>query len=173
MITLIMGEMWSGKTTELIRRIDRAKYANQPTIVYKYSNDVRYVGRSGLISSHSNLTRDAIPITSLRSEPVPTVKGTVIGIDEGQFIDGLVEYCEMVANAGFKVIVSALSSDFERKAFPRIANLIPKTEEIVRLHAICFACKGEASFTKRIGDSKELEVIGGAEQYMAVCRECL
>ena len=32
-------------------------------------------------------------------------------------------------------------------------------------------CFGEASYTKRISHEKEVEVIGGAEMYMAVCRQ--
>ena len=171
MITLILGEMWSGKTSELIRRIDRAKCAEQPTVLYKYGNDTRYVGRTGLVSSHSNLTREAVPIMSLENEPTPA-RGTVIGVDEGQFIDGLTAFCERVADAGCYVIVSALSSDFQRNAFPRITELLPKAEEIVRLHAVCFICKGEASFSKRIVSSDSLELIGGKESYAAVCRTC-
>ena len=171
MITLIIGEMWSGKTSELIRRIDRARYANQPTITFKYSKDTRYVGRSGLVSSHSNLQREAIPVTSLTTEPIPT-SGTVVAIDEGQFIEGLVEFCEAAANAGCIVIVSALSSDFQRKGFPRILELIPKAEELVRLHAVCIVCKREASFTRRTTNDQELEIIGGEESYQAVCRKC-
>ena len=163
--------MWSGKTSELIRRIDRARYANQPTITYKYSKDTRYVGRSALVSSHSNLQREAIPVTSLLAEPIP-VAGTVVAIDEAQFIEGLVEFCESAADAGCIVIVSALSSDFQRKGFPRIIELIPKAEELIRLHAVCFVCKKEASFTKRTTSSEELEVIGGEEAYKAVCRKC-
>jgi thymidine kinase len=170
MITLILGEMWSGKTSELIRRIDRARYAEQPTIVYKYSNDTRYVGRSALVSSHSSLSREAVPVSSFRDVDVPT--GMVVGIDEGQFIDGLVEFCEAAADSGCYVIVSALSSDFQRNGFPRITALIPKAEELVRLHAVCFVCKKEASFTKRIVDGSEVEIIGGKESYMAVCRKC-
>lgn len=171
MITLVLGEMWSGKTSELIRRIDRAQCADQPTILYKYENDTRYVGRTALVSSHGNLTREAVPLVSLNSEPTPA-RGTVIGIDEGQFIDGLVEFCERAADAGCYVIVSALSSDFQRNAFPRIAELMPKAEEIVRLHAVCFICKGEASFSKRIVSSDSVELIGGKEAYAAVCRKC-
>lgn len=33
-------------------------------------------------------------------------------------------------------------------------------------------CHREAAFSKRIGSETEIEVIGGADKYIAVCREC-
>jgi thymidine kinase len=170
-IILVKGEMWSGKTTELIRRIDRAHYAGQQTFLYKYSKDVRHgEDRMFMVSSHGGIHRNAIPIMSLKD--VPIVPGSVIGIDEGQFIDHLVEFAESAANQGCTVIVAALSSDYKRELFPRIADLIPKCEEEILLHAICFDCKKIASFTKRTVESKELELIGDADKYKAVCRKC-
>lgn len=169
-ITLILGEMYSGKTTELMRRIDRAAIAGQQVVVYKYTKDIRY-GREFMISSHGDQHRPAIPVTSLADIKIePGI--TTIGIDEGQFIDHLVEFSEAAANAGCHVIISALISDFERKSFSNIALLIPKCEHLIRLHAICFDCKQEASFTKRIGAEQEQELIGGSEKYKAVCRKC-
>jgi thymidine kinase len=168
-ITLILGEMYSGKTTELMRRIDRAAIAGQQVVVYKYTKDIRY-GREFMISSHGDQHRAAIPVTSLAD--IAIEPGTTIGIDEGQFIDHLVEFSEAAANAGCHVIISALISDFERKSFANIALLIPKCEHLIRLHAICFDCKQEASFTKRIGAEQEQELIGGSDKYKAVCRKC-
>ena len=168
-ITLILGEMYSGKTTELMRRMDRAAIANQPIVIYKYTKDVRY-GRELMISSHGDQHRPAIPVTTLVD--IPIEPGTTIGIDESQFIGHLVEFCDAAANVGCDVIVSALISDFERKSFTNIAQLIPKCEHLIRLHAICFDCKQEASFTKRIGSEKEQELIGGSDKYKAVCRTC-
>ena len=163
--------MWSGKTTELLRRIDRAHYAGQQTILYKYSKDVRYgENRAFMVSSHGGIHRNAIPIDSLAE--VPIIPGTVIGIDEGQFIDHLVEFAESAANQGCTVLITALSSDFKRELFPRIAQLIPKCEDEILLHAVCFDCKKDAGFTRRIVESGELELIGGKDEYKAVCRRC-
>ena len=33
-------------------------------------------------------------------------------------------------------------------------------------------CGKEAAFSKRLGSETEIEVIGGADKYVAVCREC-
>jgi len=45
-------------------------------------------------------------------------------------------------------------------------------ESVVKLKAVCMVCFKDAAFTKRIGTETEVEVIGGAEKYMAVCRTC-
>jgi len=171
-ITLIKGEMWAGKTTELFRRLDRARHAGQSTILYKYDRDIRHgESRAFMASSHNGIHMDAIPIATFTGISLPS-PGTVIGIDEGQFIDGLVEFAELAANNGCHVIVAALSSDYKRNLFERIADLIPKCDNEVILHAVCFECKKDSSFTRRIVTSTDLEVIGGAEAYRAVCRNC-
>jgi len=169
-IALICGGMWSGKTTELFRRLRRAKHAGQTTILYKYSNDIRY-GRKEMASSHDNIHETAIPTTTLDASSITA--NTVIGIDEGQFIGNLVPFCESAASQGCTVIVAALDSDFKREGFPSIVQLMPKCEKIDKLHAVCFVCKGEASFTKRIEETnQQLEDIGGSDKYQAVCRRC-
>lgn len=171
MISLILGCMYSGKTTELLRRLRRARIADQETILYKYSRDIRYVGRAHLACSHDQVQENAIPVSEL---DIGSIKpGTVIGIDEGQFIGNLVEFCEAAAHQNCQVIVSALDSDFKREAFANIAQLIPKCEDIDKLHAVCFDCKKRASFTKRIDSTdSQIEVIGGKDKYKAVCRLC-
>lgn len=171
-ITLITGGMWSGKTSELFRRLGLARVAGQETRLYKYSGDTRYVGRANLASSHDQLHKEAVPVNSLKDCTIEP--NMVIGIDEGQFIDGLVDFCERAANQNCTVIVSALNSDFNRNSFPRIAALYPKCEHVETLHAICFDCKGRASFTKRISlsETSSVEDIGGDDKYRAVCRNC-
>lgn len=77
-----------------------------------------------------------------------------------------------MANAGKTVIVAALDGTFQRKAFGNILNLVPLAESVVKLTAVCMECFREAAYTKRLGVEKEVEVIGGADKYHAVCRLC-
>lgn len=170
MITLICGGMWAGKTSELFRRMKRAQCAGQETRLYKYAGDTRY-GRECMASSHDEVHVGAIPVTKLCEEWI--VPKTVIGIDEGQFIENLVGFCESAASQGCHVIVAALDSDYRREGFPRILELFPKCEEVVKLRAVCFVCKGEAGFTQRHeGSQSQIEDIGGSDKYQAVCRRC-
>lgn len=96
----------------------------------------------------------------------------VIAIEEGHFYTkGLVEICEKWVKDKI-VIVTALSSDFRRKPFPEIALLQARSEKVTSLSAICEVCKGDAHWSARIADAKALELIGGKDLYLPVCRMC-
>lgn len=88
-----------------------------------------------------------------------------------QFPD-VVTFSEEMANRGKVVIVAALDGTFQRKPFGRICDLIPLAESVVKLTAVCQICQASAAFTKRLGDEKQIELIGGADKYIAVCRHC-
>jgi thymidine kinase len=96
----------------------------------------------------------------------------VVGIDEGQFFPDIVEFCEEAANQGKTVMVAALDGTFERKAFGNIISLIPMAEKVTKLCAVCVYCTKEAAFTKRVIESRQIQLIGGAEMYKPVCRLC-
>jgi len=84
----------------------------------------------------------------------------------------LLQFCEDMANLGKIVVVAALDSTFQRKPFPAVVGLIPLAEYVVKLNAVCMGCMGEASFTKRTSGDTAVEVIGGADKYLATCRTC-
>ncbi len=171
-ITLILGNMFASKTSELFRRLNRARHAGKETILYKYSKDVRFGNeRTFMASSHDGIHKDAIPIESFNDIRIPP-SGTIVGIDEAQFMKGLCKFAEAAANGGCHIIATALSSDYLRNSFKRISKLLPKCDNLIMLHAVCVDCKEDAAFTKRIIESDDLEVIGGAEAYKPVCRKC-
>lgn len=84
----------------------------------------------------------------------------------------VVEFAEQCANEGKVVILAALDGDFRRKPFGRVLELIPMAEKVDKLTAVCTSCCRDASFTKRIVASTQIELIGGAESYRPVCRQC-
>ncbi|XP_041640516.1 thymidine kinase, cytosolic [Cheilinus undulatus] len=169
-IQVIFGPMFSGKSTELMRRVRRFQIAQYNCLVVKYAKDTRY-SDSGM-ATHDKNTMAAIPANCLQDVRSQALTACVIGIDEGQFFPDTVEFCEEMANLGKTVIVAALDGTFQRKPFGNILNLVPLAESIVKLHAVCMQCYKEAAYTKRIGAEKEVEVIGGADKYQAVCRKC-
>ena len=99
-------------------------------------------------------------------------RSTVIGIDEGQFFDDIALFAEKQANIGKILIIAALDGNFRREGFNKILELVPLAESVVKLNAVCMKCYQIASFTKRLGPEKEIEIIGGQDKYMAVCRTC-
>jgi thymidine kinase len=169
-IQLIFGPMFSGKTTELLRRIKRYKIANRICLLIKYRVDDRYSNEN--VSTHDKQMCKAKPVEHLRDALEEAFEAQVIGIDEGQFFPAIVEFCELLASRGKIVIVAALDGTFERKPFGKVLELVPLAEKVTKLSAICYICKKDASFTWRLGNEKKVEVIGGDELYTAVCRTC-
>jgi len=169
-IQLILGPMFSGKSTELIRRLKRYQIARYNCLIVKYAKDVRYDQES--IATHDQQTLKATSTDKLNELKADFNEYDVIGVDEGQFFPDVVEFSEKMANYGKSVIIAALDGTFQRKGFPTILELVPLAEHIVKLNAVCMNCFGEGSFTKRISADQEVEVIGGADKYMAVCRGC-
>ncbi|XP_059472251.1 thymidine kinase, cytosolic-like [Neocloeon triangulifer] len=169
-IQVIFGPMFSGKTTELIRRMKRYQVANKKCLVFKYSGDTRYDNVS--LSTHDQQKLPAISASNLLEHMDIAMMYDVVGIDEGQFFSGTVEFCEKLADCGKMVVVAALDGTYQRQGFGNILHLVPLAESVEKLTAVCMMCFGNASYTKRIGNEQEVEVIGGADKYMAVCRSC-
>jgi thymidine kinase len=172
-IQLIIGPMFSGKTTELLRRVRRHTIARRKCIVIKYEADKRYSAECA--ATHDKNTHAAISVSTLSSV---TARGVdlsavdVIGIDEGQFYPDLIDFCELWANQGKVIIVSALDATFQRKPFGAIAELIPLAERVDKLTAVCMCCSNAASFTARLGSETAVELIGGTDLYISMCRKC-
>ncbi|KAI6174748.1 Thymidine kinase, cytosolic [Aphelenchoides fujianensis] len=111
-INLIVGPMFSGKTTELLRLCRRHTLAKRKVVVVKYKKDTRY--EDVMVSTHDSLKMEGLQ--ALKLEGV------------GQFFEDMVEGAEKLANEGKTVIVAALDGDYQRKQFETIAKLVPLAE---------------------------------------------
>ncbi|OHT09897.1 ThyB [Tritrichomonas foetus] len=167
-IELIVGPMFAGKTTEMLRRVDRAELAHKKCVVMKYSKDTRYSAEQ--VATHDMKMRTAIPCCELLPHMNECKKFDVVGVDEGQFFPDVVEFAEELANNGKIVIVAGLDGDFLRKPFGRVIELMSRSESITKLTAVCTETGGDACFTQRTVDSQDLELIGGADMYRAASR---
>src|SRR5690606_24692248 len=85
-IEVIVGSMFSGKSEELIRRLNRARIARQKVQVFKPLIDSRYSVEQ--IASHSGHKHDSKPVSNT-AEMLASIEPEtqVVGIDEGQFFD--------------------------------------------------------------------------------------
>ena len=171
--------MFSGKSTELARRIRRHKVANRQCLVVKYAGDTRYEDEPGArdtkghVITHDRQSLAAVPCSKLADVSNIVHAFDVVGVDEGQFFGDLAECCEAWARAGKTVIVAALDATFQREPFNDVLSLVPIAEQVTKLSAVCARCGDDAAFTKRVNTaSKRLELIGGAECYAASCRRC-
>ncbi len=170
-IHLIIGPMFSGKSTELLRIIRRYNYKRKSTICVAFELDNRYT-KAEFVKTHDLIEYPAIKTQRISDIREKLDNYDVIGIDEGQFYPDLVENVESLANNGKTIIISALSGNFKRESFDILAKLIPKCETIQNINAICYNCNEEANFTKRVTKDEEEMVIGGEEMYRPSCRSC-
>lgn len=173
-IELFAGPMFAEKTQTLINRMERYLISDYKCIAIKWKNDTRY-GNSSELISHRGLKYDCLLCDdiSLWEKLEELDKYDVVGIDEGSFFKTIVDFCEELAKRNKIVLVASLIGTFEREGFNDILNLIPKCDKVHFLRAICMKCKKDgAAFTYRKNDKKDIEIVGAADSYMAVCREC-
>ena len=172
-IQLILGPMFSGKSSELIKLIRRFNVKKQKTIVVKFSFDNRYSFENECnVTTHDKFTYPAIKCTKLSEVKSILDEHDVIGIDEGQFFPDLMSVCEDLANKGKNIVISALNANYKRESFESILNIFPKCEKIINLQSICYFCNEDAPFTLRTVNNTDEVLIGGIESYKPVCRVC-
>jgi thymidine kinase len=171
-LDLIIGPMFSGKSTELIRRIRLLESIKKSILVIKPQIDSRYTHDK--LTSHNYETAECLVLNRLDqiSDPVVKSYSTVI-IDEGQFFPDLFDtIVRWIENYPVNVIVGGLDGDFQKQPIGSILNLIPYSDSCVKYNGLCHKCQDgtEAPFTFRINNSTEKVLIGGAESYIPLCR---
>lgn len=171
-VEVIVGSMFSGKSEELIRRLNRARIARQKVQVFKPKIDARYSIEE--IASHSGQKHDSKPVSSAEELLVEIFAETqVVGIDEGQFFDvGLVDAVNQLAHEGKRVIVAGLDQDYTGKPFEPMPQLLCIAEFITKTHAICVKCGSTANYSQRTVESEARVEVGAADKYEARCRKC-
>ena len=174
-LDLVIGPMFSGKSSELIKRINLFKVLNKTILVIKPSIDNRY--SEGSISTHDKVTYKSINVKMLKEIKEFYAEdykfADVLIIEEAQFLDDLYDFVSESVDVDLKHIVCAgLSGDSNRKKIGQILSLIPLADNIDHKKALCtMCCDGTmASFTfKKIKDNSQV-LIGGDDVYMPLCR---
>lgn len=170
-VEVICGSMFSGKTEELIRRLNRARLAKLKVEIFKPSVDKRY-HVSDVVSHNENSIRST-PVNFAGDILLLTGDCDVVGIDETQFFDeDIVRIVQVLANQGKRVILAGLDMDFEGKPFGPMPSLMAISEYVTKVHAICMKCGDLAAFSLRLSEEKEKVVLGEKENYEARCRKC-
>lgn len=174
--TLIMGPMFSGKTSRGFNAVRSAILGNKQAVVINHNTDIRYTQRE-LATSHDGISMKAISVASLVNDP-PGLPGNVdlVFVDEGHFFSGLAAFCMRQNKLGRDVIVSALNShgDAERTPWPHVMELIPLAHRIHMLNSICTICHGVANCSRYIAGSLSGTGIdvGANDKYIATCAQC-
>ncbi|MFY0626471.1 MAG: thymidine kinase [Reichenbachiella sp.] len=170
-IEVICGSMFSGKTEELIRRLNRALLAGMKVEIFKPKMDTRY--SENQVVSHNRSSIRSTPVDFANDILLNSSECDVVGIDESQFFDDeLVNVVRILANDGKRVIVAGLDMDFEGVPFEPIPSLMAIAEYVTKVRAICMKCGDVASFSFRVSDVKKRVLIGEQESYESRCRKC-
>jgi thymidine kinase len=170
-IEVICGSMFSGKTEELIRRINRARYAKLNVKIFKPKLDIRYDDND--VVSHNATAAASTPVGKSAEILLLVGHAQVVGIDEAQFFDNkLPDVCTTLANKGVRVIIAGLDMDFKGRPFGPMPTLMAIAESVTKVHAVCVRCGNPALYSYRLVPSKEKVLLGEKDSYEPRCRIC-
>lgn len=181
-LEIILGSMYSGKTSRLIEIYKQCTFCNISVAVINHSIDDRY--DEELLSTHDHVKIPCIKTerlfnvyTDLDSnnftDKFQLARSSVILINEGQFFPDLEEFVKKLLQHNKKVYVCGLDGDFERKKFGQILDLIPLCDKVTKLTSLCGMCKNGTLgiFSKRIS-CEQMQTVVGTDNYIPVCRSC-
>jgi len=189
-LELILGPMFSGKTSRLVEIYKQCKFCNISVAVINHSIDNRY--DEELLSTHDQIKIPCIKTEKLLdiwsddisleeniekthriNDKFKIAKSSVILINEGQFFSDLFEFVNKLLKEDKKVYICGLDGDFERKKFGTILDLIPLCDQVRKLSSLCSLCKDGTPgiFSMRL--TKETsQTLVGSDNYIPVCRNC-
>ena len=169
-LELIIGPMYSGKTSSLIH-IYNKYYQHYKILVVNHEDDTRY-------GSHQMSTHDGNKIPCVYSNTLHNISDIdqydIILVNEGQFFHDLKkDVLELVEKKHKQVYIAGLDGDFKRNPFDNIISLIPYCDSIQKVHALCTSCKdgSYALFSLRLSKETDVKVIGNTN-YTPLCRKC-
>jgi len=187
-LELIIGPMYSGKTSKLLEIYKQCKFCDISVCVINHSLDKRY--HTSMLSTHDKIMIPCLNVDSLtdiwnnngeidltefadKSGHKLLRESEVILINEGQFFNDLYHVVNDMLKNNKVVYICGLDGDFERKKFGQILDLIPLCDKVNKLTSLCSICKNGTPgiFSMRITKEREQTIIG-SENYLPVCRKC-
>lgn len=178
-LELILGPMWSGKTSMLLTCHKQFCFCKLSVSVINFKADDRY--SETMLSTHD---KQMIPcMTGFSMEEIMRVpenakkinESDVILINEGQFFHDIVDFTiHMVEEQHKKVYICGLDGDFKREKIGKLLDLVPLSDKVTKLRALCGKCKDgtPAPFSFRNSSSTEQVLIGADDIYIPLCRKC-
>jgi thymidine kinase len=168
---MIIGCMSAGKSSELIRRIERARLAYTPTIIFRPATDTR--SKPNHVESRNGLTSQAIVVESAKDILKYSSHAVVIGLDECQFFgEEIIDVVLTLLRQRKKIIAAGLDLDYRGKPFGPIPHLLALADRVDKLLAVCRKCGSDfAARTQRTVQSNEQILVGDSE-YEARCIDC-
>jgi len=178
-LEVIAGPMFSGKSTELIRRLVHAQIAGLRVVAFKPAIDTRS-GTAEICSRiGTKIPCEIISCSDYFDAVHDYINGNLVDVlafDEVQFFnnrkDDFPMYCAGLTSFNKRVIVAGLDTDYTGTPFETMAGLMARADFVDKLSAVCTVCGDQAIMTARLVESSEKILIGDKESYTALCRKC-
>lgn len=176
-VTVILGCMYSGKSTRLLELVRRTDLGRRQFALVKPAVDARYSTSEVVSHDGRRYPCTVVPVAMQMLEVVPTDIEALF-IDEAQFFGPeLLEVVNSFARRGVRVTVAGLDLTFQGEPFPSMVPLVFSAEEVVKLTAICDLCGEDACRSQRVVDGipvldGDVVQVGGVEAYEPRCRSC-
>lgn len=169
-ITVVCGCMFSGKTTELLRRLTGSRRVS--ALVFKHVMDRRY--RASAVVSHDGRAWPAIPVESPRQMLAKLTDDVgILAVDEAHFFSpSVADVVQIAASRGIEAIVTSLDRDSWGRPFPVARQLSSIADTPILRHAVCARCGGVADRTQRLTPILGENMVGGPESYEPRCQTC-
>lgn len=179
-IEIITGSMFSGKTTELINRINRSRIAGYDVDVFSPDIDDRYDETSICSHDENRIAADVLPTNADgANQLVERADGDVVAIDEVNFFtEDIISAIEELADDGKTVIVSGLDQTFLGEPFSPVPKIMALADAVEKRQAICAVCGNLATKNQLlengepVTESDKTVVVGGDSMYEPRCRNC-
>ena len=174
-LELILGPMWSGKTSRLLDLQKQYEVCGVRSLLINYSGDAERGVAAGSVRAHDGRAARCRTVASLADVPAEEIKGAkVLLVNEAQFFpDAAAWIGRAVDEEGKRVHAAGLDGDFLRRPFGSWLELIPLADTISKLRAFCGGCRvREALFSHRTCGSTEVRLIGAGTLYRPLCRQC-
>ena len=169
----IVGAMFAGKTSELLKRILWAKHQNKKIIVIKPSIDDRYSNEK--IITHNDLSHECYAMndwaTTLENFIFEKNEVDMVFLDEIQFMDtkDTLSNVEIILNKGIDVVCAGLDQDSRGRPWETSSMLLGLSDKIVKIYGFCNVCGLEATKTFRKISGGERTQVGAANIYEPRC----
>ena len=182
-LSIILGPMWSGKTSKLVDIYKQCTYCNINVLPINYIHDNRYGEGESNMSTHDERVIPCVKVNKLsdvsdicQSSVCKNFEKTqVILINEGQFFSDIEDWVVCAIEKHKKhVYICGLDGDYKREKFGSLLNLIPYCDKVEKLTSICLVCKkNPAIFTHRNNSvADDSQVLIGTHEYIPLCRHC-
>lgn len=176
-IHVLVGPMFSGKTSVLLQKLQQQK--QEEYVLLKYELDTS----SDQVISHSGLSLKAQKVQKLKMDGSEMFGNdryrelNTIAIDGGHFFNNLADCCHQWVLNGKNVIVTALQTGIYMEPIKQTCELLALANSITLMHAVCHHCSMPAIFTYRTtplstDEPNITDFISGSSAYIAVCRRC-